>query len=55
MEIDAFETGMPVKTQRKKTRIAEELIGDEGNYSDSLADFRVNMFNLIMKSIVQLL
>ena len=41
MEIDALETALPVKRLKKK-RMADELINDEGNSSDSLADFWVN-------------
>ena len=33
--------------------MADELVNDEGNSSDPLADFRVNVFNLIMDRIVQ--
>ena len=33
--------------------MANELTGDETNSLDSLADFRVNVFNLIMDRIVQ--
>jgi hypothetical protein len=53
LEIDALETALPVKRQRKKKRMADELVNDEGNSSDPLADFRVNVFNLIMDRIVQ--
>jgi hypothetical protein len=44
---------LPVKRQRKKKRMADELVNDEGNSSDPLADFGVNVFNLIMDRIVQ--
>jgi len=53
LEIDALETELPVKRQRKKKRMADELVNDEGNSSDPLADFRVNVVNLIMDRIVQ--
>jgi hypothetical protein len=53
LEIDSLETALPVKRQRRKKRMVDELIDDEGNSSDSLADFRVNVFNLIMDRIVQ--
>jgi hypothetical protein len=53
LEIDSLETALPIKRQRKKKRMVDELIDDEGNSSDSLADFRVNVFNLIMDCIVQ--
>jgi hypothetical protein len=33
--------------------MADELIDHEGNSSDTLANFRVNVFNLIMDHIVQ--
>ena len=33
--------------------MADELVNDEGNSSDPLADFGVNVFNLIMDRIVQ--
>ena len=33
--------------------MADELDNDQGNSSDPLADFRVNVFNLIMDRIVQ--
>jgi hypothetical protein len=41
LEIDVLETALPVKRQRKNKRMADELVNDEGNYSDPLADFRV--------------
>jgi len=44
-----------LKRQRKKKRITDEFINDEGNSSDYLTNFRVNVFNLIMDHIVQLL
>lgn len=53
LEIDALETALAVKRQRKKKIMAEELIDDEINSSDSLADFRVNVFNPIMDRILQ--
>ena len=53
LEIDALETTLPVKTQRKKKRMADELVKDERDSSDPLADFRVNVFNLIMDRIGQ--
>ena len=37
LEIDALETALPVKRQKKK-RMAGELVNDEGNSSDPLAD-----------------
>ena len=53
LEIDALETTLPVKRQRKKKRMADELVNDERDSSDPLADCRVNVFNLIMDRIVQ--
>ena len=53
LEIDALETTLPDKRQRKKKRMADELVKDERDSSDPLADFRVNVFNLIMDRIVQ--
>ena len=53
LEIDALETALPVKRQKKKKRMAGELVNDEGNSSDPLVDFRVNVFNLIMDRIGQ--
>ena len=53
LEIDALETALPVKRQKKKKRMAGELVNDEGNSSDPLTDFRVNVFNLIMDRIGQ--
>ena len=53
LEIDPLETALPVKRQRNKKRMADELTDDERNSSDSLADFRVNVFSLIMDRIVQ--
>jgi hypothetical protein len=53
LEIDALETALPVKRQKKKKRMAGELVNVEGNSSDPLADFRVNVFNLIMDRIGQ--
>ncbi|GBN04308.1 hypothetical protein AVEN_188264-1 [Araneus ventricosus] len=53
LEIDIIETALPVKRQRKKKKMADELANDEGNSSDPLVDFRVNVFNLIMDCIVQ--
>ena len=50
LEIDALETALPVKRQRKKKIMADELVNDEGNSS---ADFQVNVFNLIMDCIGQ--
>ena len=41
LEIDALETALPVKRQRKKKRMADELTDDERNSSDSLADLGV--------------
>jgi hypothetical protein len=38
LEIDALETALPVKRQRKKKRMVDELVNDEGNSSDPLAD-----------------
>ena len=48
LEIDVFGTALSAKMQRNKKRMADELIGDEGNSSDSFTDFQVNAFNLIM-------
>ena len=42
LEIDALETAFPVKRERKKKRMADELVNDEGNSSVPLVDFRVN-------------
>ncbi|GBL92030.1 hypothetical protein AVEN_102585-1 [Araneus ventricosus] len=53
LEIDIIETALPVKRQRKKKKMADELANDEGNSSDPLVDFRVNVFSLIMDRIVQ--
>ncbi|XP_077290366.1 zinc finger MYM-type protein 1-like [Arctopsyche grandis] len=53
LEIDSIETALPVKRQRKKKRMADEVTNDEGNSSDPLADFRITVFNLIMDRIVQ--
>ena len=53
LEIDALETALLVKQQRKKKRMADELVNDERNSSDPLADFRVNVFNLRMDCSVQ--
>jgi hypothetical protein len=47
----ALETTLPVKRQRKKKRMADELVNDERDSSDPLADFRVNVFNLIIDRI----
>ena len=44
LEIDALVTALPVIRQRKKKRMADELVNDERNSSDPLADFRVNVF-----------
>lgn len=53
LEIGASETVLPVKRQEEKKSMRDELIDDERNSSDSLADFRVNVFNPIMDCIVQ--
>ena len=44
LEIDALVTSLPVIRQRKKKRMAYELVNDERNSSDPLADLRVNVF-----------
>ncbi|GBN67358.1 hypothetical protein AVEN_217664-1, partial [Araneus ventricosus] len=36
LEIDIIETALPVKRQRKKKKMADELANDEGNSSDPL-------------------
>jgi hypothetical protein len=38
LEIDALVTALPVIRQRKKKRMADELVNDERNSSDPLAD-----------------
>ncbi|GBN70425.1 hypothetical protein AVEN_227428-1 [Araneus ventricosus] len=53
LEIDIIETALPVKRQRKKKKMADELANDEGNSSDPVIGFRVNVFILIMDRIVQ--
>uniref|UniRef100_A0A0L8H745 HAT C-terminal dimerisation domain-containing protein n=1 Tax=Octopus bimaculoides TaxID=37653 RepID=A0A0L8H745_OCTBM len=53
LEIGALETALPVKRQRKKKRMEDGLVNDEGSSSDSLTNFRVNVFNLIMDRIVK--
>lgn len=53
-KIVVLETELPVKRLRKKKRMADELVNDEENSSDTLTDFRLNVFNLIMDPIVKL-
>ena len=53
LEIDYLERALPVKRQRKKKRMTDELTDDERNSFDSVADFWVSVFNLIMDHLVR--
>jgi hypothetical protein len=45
LEIDALETTLPVKRQRKKKRMADELVNDERDYYLIFADLWKQLHN----------